>query len=481
MVSEQSLNDDLESLLVDVIDNKASEEDFAALVAALRTSETLRRRACVFLCDESLLSDEVGTTLRASRLMEILSTDPPGQAELARRPEVPAATRSLPLSALSYINHHGLAIAAMAALVVIGLFAHNMLMMVQVSRLHALVVQGDSQGKVEVVVDEENKPKENSHGRVLGEVVGRVIGLNAVRWRRGATELTYGDSLDEGQTVQLAAGGLEILLTNGAKITAAGPADFELSSLLKMDLDKGKIVAAVPRTARGYTIMTPTSELVDIGTQFGVAVADSGDTELHVFDGDVVARSRVNEASAELVHAKENEAIRFDSDSPELERFAAQESGFIRRLGPAISASELPQLPRVKDLCLWYSADMIRDVNVGDPVSVWRDILVGDNKFANDARQFDARRYPKLVTDDLGRKSLRFDGWSTSLQMDPIDYSGRYTIFVACAPGPTSFADEGAGACCSSMAERLPWKCRSSTIFPREAGSGRATIRAMLL
>src|SRR5690606_4222750 len=113
-------------------------------------------------------------------------------------------------------------------------------------------------------------------------------------------ELTYGDSIDEGQVVHLESGGLEILLTNGAKITASGPSEFELSSLVKMDLQNGKIVAAVPRTARGYTIMTPALELVDIGTQFGVSVTPSGDTELHVFDGDVVARSRVGEASVEL-------------------------------------------------------------------------------------------------------------------------------------------------------------------------------------
>jgi hypothetical protein len=440
MLSPQEINDNLESILFDVMDSKSTEVDFEALVAALRTSEDLRKRACLFLCDESLLSDEEGTTGRASRLHEMLTTDEAPQ--FGNTPEiVPASvTRSANRGILTYINHHGLAIAAMAALVIIGLFAQNMLMMAKFSRLHALVVQNDSKGKVEVVVDPTARPNKKSSVLVSGEVVGRVIGLNDVHWRPGSAQFTYGDSLDEGQTIRLESGGIEILLANGAKITATGPADFELSSLLKMDLDRGKIVAAVPRTARGYTIMTPASELVDIGTQFGVAVADSGETELHVFDGDVLARSRVNEASADFMHYKENEAIRFDSDSPELERFAAQEAGFVRRLGPVISTSDLPQLPVVKNLCLWYSADMIRDANVGEPVSTWRDILVGDNKFANDARQFDPRRYPKLITDNHGFKSLRFDGWSTSLQIDPIDYLGSYTMFLACATGPTSFA-----------------------------------------
>lgn len=440
MLSQQSLNDDLESLLFDVMDSKASDADFAELMTALRASEDLRKRACLFLCDESLLSDEEGAAVRAARLRELLSSDLPARSEIAPTVSLGRTATSEGGGFLSYINHHGLAIAAMAALVIIGLFAQNMLIMSKVSRLHALAVQDSADSKVEVVVDPSKGQSTKLDSQVLGEVVGRVIGLNNARWQSGSKQLTYGDSIDEGQTIRLESGGLEILLTNGAKITAAGPSDFVLSSLLKMDLDRGKIVAAVPRTARGYTIMTPASELVDIGTQFGVSVADSGETELHVFDGDVLARSRMNEGTSDFIHYKENEAIRFNSDGPDFERFAAQEAGFVRRLGPEIAASDLPHLPVVKNLCLWYSADMIRDVNVGESVSTWRDILVGDNIFANDARQFDPRRYPQLAADDQGRKSLRFNGSSTSLQIDPLDYSGGYTIFLACAPGPTSFA-----------------------------------------
>jgi hypothetical protein len=436
MLGQPLLYDELESLLFDVMDGKASEADFAAFISALRTSEDLRKRACVFLCDESLLSDEEGTTVRATKLRDILAADTFAQSDYGLRGTHVPARGHRRGGILSYINHHGLAIAAMAALVIIGLFAQNMLMMAKVSRLYALAVQDDGDGKVEILVDPDARFHGKGNVRAQGEVVGRVIGLSNARWRPGSAQFTYGDSLGEGQFIRLESGGIEILLANGAKITASGPSDFELNSLFKMNLDRGKIVAAVPRTARGYTIITPSSELVDIGTQFGVSVADSGETELHVFDGDVFARSRISEETTNFIHYRENEAIRFDSDSAELERFTAQESGFVRRLGPEISASDLPRLPVVKDLCLWYSADMIRDAEVGQPVSTWRDILIGDNKFANDARQFDPRRYPQLVADDKGRKSLGFNGSLTSLQIDPIDYSGTYTIFMACAAGP---------------------------------------------
>ena len=440
MGSQPSFSDNLESLLLDIMDGNADEADFAALMSALRTSEELRKRACLFLCDESLLSDEKSTTVRASKLRDILAADMAPWGDRVPASTVTAAGSSLSRRALAYINRHGLAVAAMAALVIIGLFVQNMVMMAKVTRLHGLALHDKGDGTVEVVVDPSARVDGTERNGARGEVVGRVIGLNAARWRPDSKQLTYGDSLEEGQAVRLESGGMEILLANGAKITAAGPSDFELSSLLKMELDRGKIVAAVPRTARGYTIMTPASELVDIGTQFGVSVADSGETELHVFDGDVLARSRNNKQATDFMHYKENEAIRFATDSLVLEKIAAQATNFVRQLGPEIAAHELPALPVVDDLCLWYSADMIRDVKVGEPVSTWRDILVGDNKFANDARQFDQRRYPTLVADEQGRKSLRFNGWSTSLQIDPIDYSGGYTIFMACAIGNTTFA-----------------------------------------
>lgn len=447
MSNKQLQGDEFEHLLVDLLDNKLAQHDFDALIAALRESEELRRRACRFLGDEVLLADEIGATHKASKIVDALSL---------RFQEIASRTQSGSVfyqksrfSLVGLINRNGLVIAAAAALVIVGLCAHNMIMMSKLSRLHSLVVQGAGQGEVEVVVasenegslaqnDGENGPSAQEHPVVLG----RVIGLSEAQMYENDLALTFGDLLKEGQRIRLASGVMELLLSTGAKLTVEGPVDLELNSLLKMDLEMGKVVAAVPRTARGYTIMTPTSELVDIGTQFGVSVDDSGDTELHVFDGDVVARSRIAEMATDLVHAKENEAIRFDTISTKPQRFSAREADFVRRLGPVISASQLPAIPRTDNLSLWYSADVIPTANEGDVIKVWRDILVGDNQYANDARQFDAARCPTLATDNQGRPALRFNGWSTSLVVDPLDYTDSYTIFVVCTPGPTSFAED---------------------------------------
>ncbi len=281
-----------------------------------------------------------------------------------------------------------------------------------------------------------------SSDSIQRQVLGRVVGLNNATWSDGAAALRFGDRIETGQILDLASGVVELLLSSGAKVTIEGPARFEATSALEANLELGKIAAAAPRVARGYTVLTPTAELVDIGTQFGVLVNDQGDSELHVFDGDVVARSRGASASGELLHARENEAMRFGSANPTPERIAARENDFVRQILPPQVPSKLPRLPLTDELSLWYAADMCTEYSPGDNVLVWRDLLVGDNTFADDAWQFDENRAPTLMIDDAGKQALRFDGWSTYLATSPIQPHAQQTVCIVCSPAPNSYAND---------------------------------------
>lgn len=438
---ESLLEGELEPLLVSVLDQSASNEEFQTLVEALRNSERLRNRVCRFLCDESLLSDQIGATQQATRLVGMLSS-----AEKIADHDSKASSRRRDISFIhrfsTYVNDHGLAVAALALIAISGLFAHNMLISSKLSRLHELALRGDDQPDIEVVRVPSDSRDDGSSVSNSTKVVGHVIGLHDIAWREKQRELDFGDTLHEGQRINIAAGGMEVLLANGAKITAEGPVDFEVTSLVTMDLDLGKVVAAVPRTARGYTIFTPTTEIVDIGTQFGISVDESGDTEVHVFDGDVVARSLLDHEDAELIHARENEAVGFDGTSPTPRSVTNRENDFLRQLGPIISSSEMPPLPTTDNLSLWYVAEMIRDVPEGEKVSVWRDVLIGDNIFANDARQLQESQRPTFIRDKKGRAALEFDGIASHLLIDPMECDGSMTVFVVCAPSSTETIDE---------------------------------------
>ncbi len=49
----------------------------------------------------------------------------------------------------------------------------------------------------------------------------------------------------------------------------------------------GQMRVHVPPHARGFKLMTPDAKVVDLGTEFGLKVSDSGKSDVHVFDGEV--------------------------------------------------------------------------------------------------------------------------------------------------------------------------------------------------
>ncbi len=75
----------------------------------------------------------------------------------------------------------------------------------------------------------------------------------------------------------------------GARLTVAGPAKLELVDAQRVICHFGKIRANVPAVARGFTVVTAESEIVDLGTEFAMEVGPTGQTEVHVFDGEVEA------------------------------------------------------------------------------------------------------------------------------------------------------------------------------------------------
>ena len=68
---------------------------------------------------------------------------------------------------------------------------------------------------------------------------------------------------------------------------ARGPVSWQLASQQRLQLDSGQLVAHVPARAIGFTVATPTAEVVDLGTEFGVHVDAQGQTNVQVFEGAV--------------------------------------------------------------------------------------------------------------------------------------------------------------------------------------------------
>ncbi|WP_437231030.1 LamG-like jellyroll fold domain-containing protein [Planctomicrobium sp. SH661] len=86
-------------------------------------------------------------------------------------------------------------------------------------------------------------------------------------------------------------GVLELVTSRGAHLVIEAPARFRFESAQRLHLERGRIAADVPPSAKRFTVVTPTGEAVDLGTKFGVDVPVSGESEVHVFQGEVIAQS----------------------------------------------------------------------------------------------------------------------------------------------------------------------------------------------
>lgn len=89
------------------------------------------------------------------------------------------------------------------------------------------------------------------------------------------------------QPFDLAQGILQLQLTSGVTLTLEGPARLSPTSDMFVSLDAGKVVGLVPENAHGFLVRTPTMDVVDLGTEFGIEVDAQRGSAVHVLDGSV--------------------------------------------------------------------------------------------------------------------------------------------------------------------------------------------------
>jgi hypothetical protein len=188
--------------------------------------------------------------------------------------------------------------------------------------------------------------------------VARLIRLVDCNWESGAAPPATGDDLAPGRKLALKSGLAEIIFQGGAKTVLEGPATLEINSRTAAFLRQGKFTVTVENPlARGFAVYTPGMKYTDLGTEFGVMVAQSGEQEVHVFRGKVQAEVVRDEGASEkqgdaespsspphqaspppAVILSANEAIHVAAPSPangeerQVRRIASDEKRFFRAI-----------------------------------------------------------------------------------------------------------------------------------------------------
>lgn len=108
-----------------------------------------------------------------------------------------------------------------------------------------------------------------------------------VEWSETSPSPLTLSRLSSGDALSFKGGQAELVFDQGIELLVTGPAEFVIVSPLKVVAERGAYTARVGKHGVGFTIDTPVTSVIDLGTEFGVSISDSGETNVAVFDGAV--------------------------------------------------------------------------------------------------------------------------------------------------------------------------------------------------
>lgn len=91
-----------------------------------------------------------------------------------------------------------------------------------------------------------------------------------------------------GELQRFESGTVAMRTERGVRIAIEAPAEFRFESAQRLHLVRGRASADVPPDGRGFTIVTSSGEVIDLGTRFGVDASSQQAVEVHVFQGEVL-------------------------------------------------------------------------------------------------------------------------------------------------------------------------------------------------
>ncbi len=162
--------------------------------------------------------------------------------------------------------------------------------------------------------------------------VASVIDQINVKWGNGSHNLNNNDRILTNQPhYEIEKGIIKISYDSGVDVIIEGPARFQFEKQ-GIDIKYGRLYSYVSNTGRGFTVDTPNSRFIDLGTEFGVFVDKNETSELHVLKGEVQyysGRPGTDKVSRTI---KENNARRFNADTGEVQAIPVAEEYFARQV-----------------------------------------------------------------------------------------------------------------------------------------------------
>jgi ferric-dicitrate binding protein FerR (iron transport regulator) len=143
--------------------------------------------------------------------------------------------------------------------------------------------------------------------------VATLLEAREVVWSPAMSPIIVNDRVSP-RVIRCESGVLRLAFDSGALVTLEGPADLEILSGMHLRAYRGRITALVDGKAKGFTVETPSTNVVDRGTEFGVEIDASGRTGVVVFRGvvDLSNRKPALDGPSPITTLGQGEAVRVD-------------------------------------------------------------------------------------------------------------------------------------------------------------------------
>lgn len=123
--------------------------------------------------------------------------------------------------------------------------------------------------------------------------------------------------LQPGSSLRFDSGQVELVFDLGVELLVTGPADLRVDSPLQVSCRRGALSARVGENGNGFTVCTPVTNVIDLGTEFSVRIDQDGSTGVAVFDGKVDITTPEGFATAtplERLRLEEGDAVAITPD-----------------------------------------------------------------------------------------------------------------------------------------------------------------------
>jgi hypothetical protein len=155
--------------------------------------------------------------------------------------------------------------------------------------------------------------------------------INA-QWSAGSQIARGARISSNSQPIRLNQGIIKIQTDDQVALVLEAPAEFQFLSYSSIILNYGKLFASVSEQGLGFSVVTPNSKIVDLGTEFAVLSQIDGSTEVYTYKGtvDLFAGEKSQAKTSQMITA--GLARKIDRKNAAVQEIPLDETAVVRNI-----------------------------------------------------------------------------------------------------------------------------------------------------